>query len=90
MDRDKVIRQILDSSQTVQMSRRELVDQMIKHIKSIALDPEEVKALYSAITGRMIWRRCSVCLKTKLEIEGKMVFKDGDLSKPKQFICKDC
>jgi hypothetical protein len=57
------------------MSRRELVGQMIRHIRSIALEPEEVRDLYDAITGRMTWRRCSVCLKTKLEIEGKMVLR---------------
>lgn len=90
--KDRVINRILEESRQgpVQMPKQELLAEMIRQIKKMPLNHDEVIGLYTAITGRMVWKRCSVCLKARLELEGQMVFPHGDLSRPKQFVCKDC
>ena len=90
MDQDEMIHRLLQESRPVSMPKAELVAQMIKQIRSIGLTSDEVLGLYTAITGRMKWKTCAICLKAKLEIEGKMIFLNGDLSRPKRFVCKDC
>ena len=90
MDRDEAIQKILSGSRTVQMPKQELLDQMIRHIKTMPLTAEDTLALYNAIVGRMVYKRCHICLKPGLEIEGAKVFPNGDLSKPKVFVCKGC
>lgn len=69
---------------------QKMVAQMVEIIEQMPLTAEDVRAVYKAITGRMINKTCYFCGHLKPEVEGEMRWPDGDMSKPKRFLCKDC
>lgn len=74
----------------VQRSKDEIVNDMCDLIRRIPLKTDQIRALYDSISARLMSKTCYSCGKLDLEIEGSFTYPSGDLSKPKQFICKRC
>lgn len=64
--------------------------QVLDYIRRAPLKAEEMQAIYSAITNRLGHKTCSKCGKIRIAIEGELRWMDGDMSKPKQFVCSLC
>lgn len=74
----------------VQRSKEEIVNDMCDLIRRIPLKTDQIRALYDSVSARLISKTCHSCGKFGLEIEGSFIYPGGDLSKPKQFICRRC
>jgi len=87
---DTAIRQVVQQSTHVPVPLRQHIQHTIEVIRRSHLTTEEILGLYQAVTSRMVNKTCFKCGRLKLEIEGAKVWPDGDMSKPKRFMCKDC
>lgn len=67
-----------------------LVRKTVEDIRTTNLTDAQIKQLYDAITFKMISKSCFLCCKMGLVIEGTYRHSDGDMSKPKRFICRRC
>ena len=79
-----------NSPTSIKIKKAEVVDQIISLIRSLPLSAEQVRGIYDAVRDRMVSKTCYKCGKLKLEIAGAQVWPDGDMSKPKRFVCGDC
>ena len=50
----------------------------------------QVKALYECVVGKTISKSCAICKRLTSVFDGEPQWIKGDMSKPKQFICKGC
>ena len=73
-----------------QVPRKQVIMDMADLIRKMPLESEDIRVLYTAITNRMTHKTCCKCGKLKLETEGELIWLDGDMSKPKRFVCGDC
>ena len=69
---------------------RRFVHETAEAMRRMNLSVPEIRLLYDSICSRLVHKNCQKCGRLKLEIEGRMSWTDGDMSKPKRFICKDC
>jgi hypothetical protein len=81
---------LVQQSKHVPVPIRQHIQHVIQVVRTTYLTDEEIRGLYSAVTSRMVNKTCSSCGKLKLGIEGSYTYIDGDMSKPKRFVCKEC
>ena len=74
----------------VTIERDRLCQDIADLIRRLPLTEQQGRVLYEAISGRYKNKTCFKCLKLRCELGGRYVFPDGDMSKPKRFICEDC
>lgn len=74
----------------VRVKRRTFVDRIIEAVRSAPFTAEELKELKAAVENRFVSKTCFRCGKIKVVVDGELVWPDGDMSKPKRFVCKDC
>jgi hypothetical protein len=72
------------------VTKQELVDDMADLIQRMPLTDEQILKLYNAVSARLVSKHCALCGKLGLQIEGETRFLDGDMSKPKKFVCRRC
>lgn len=51
---------------------------------------DEIEQLYKTLRNRVRVTTCYKCVTLKPRLDGEMVWPDGDMSKPKRFICSEC
>lgn len=86
----EVVDSVIASSKSVKVSRRGVVNDMADLIARLPLEDAEIVHLYEAICKRMRTSICHVCQKQKPRVEGTLTWPDGDMSKPKKFVCHQC
>src|SRR5262245_18178692 len=86
----KGVPDLLDGSVQVSIEREKLCSDMADLIRRLPLSEKQDKILYDAISARYQHRNCYKCLKLKCVLGGEWVYPDGDLSKPKRFVCGEC
>lgn len=77
-------------TQQPQVHKDKVVTDIAELIRRLPLTGDQIKGLYSAITGRMVNKTCYYCGKLAPEVEGTHTYPGGDMSRPKQFICGGC
>jgi inhibitor of KinA sporulation pathway (predicted exonuclease) len=75
---------------TRSVPRDVVVNDMCDLIRRIPLEDEQIRALYDAILTRLISKVCYRCAQLKPVLYGDKIWPDGDMSKPKRFVCKEC
>lgn len=68
----------------------DIVRMICDAIRQTNLSDEQVKTIHIAAEQRLRAVTCFVCGKLKPQMLGTYQFIDGDLSKPKRFVCKQC
>jgi len=86
----KEVPDILKQEIEVSIQREQLCNDIADLIRKMPLNEKQGRILYDAISGRFKNVTCFRCLKVKCTLSGKYEFPDGDMSKPKRFICGDC
>lgn len=71
-------------------SKDQVVHQICDLIRRMPFTSTQLKEIYDSVSGRLISKTCYYCGKVKLQIEGDLVWVDGDMTKPKRFLCADC
>src|SRR5262245_22321221 len=90
---DKIVREnpdILRPDVTVSVQRGQLCKDIADLISRLPLTEEQGKVIFDAISARFKHKNCYRCLKLKCILGGKYVYPDGDMTKPKRFMCGDC
>src|SRR5262245_44853449 len=82
--------ELLKKEIEVIVNRDKLCQDMADLIRRLPLNEKQGRILYDAISGRFKNITCYKCLKVKCVLSGKHVYPDGDMSKPKRFVCGDC
>lgn len=81
---------IMKPDVVVSTDRDKLVDDLCIFIRRCPFNVAQGKALLDAITARMKHKTCCSCGRLKPELGGKLTWVDGDMSKPKRFVCGEC
>jgi hypothetical protein len=81
---------ILRPDREVNVSRDKLCEDIAALIARLPLNEKQGRVLYNAISGRFKNLTCYKCLKVKSVLSGSYVYPNGDMTKPKRFICGDC
>lgn len=81
---------ILRPDVEVSVERDKLCEDMAALIARIPLNEKQGRILYDAIVGRFQNKTCYKCLRVKCVLGGSFIHPDGDLAKPKRFICGEC
>lgn len=74
----------------ISMDRQKLVEDIALLMRKLPMNTEQVKLVYEAITARMKSKSCYVCARLKPVLGGELKWVDGDMSKPKRWVCEDC
>jgi hypothetical protein len=82
--------EVIDPQVAVSTSRDALIDDLSRLIHRMPMTTEQACILKEAVDSKFVSKTCARCLKVKPEIDGIKMHIDGDLSKPKRFVCKEC
>jgi hypothetical protein len=66
------------------------VKQLKAILPSVPMTTQDMVELRQILANRMINKTCFKCAKVKPEADGIMTYPDGDMSRPKRFVCGDC
>jgi hypothetical protein len=72
------------------VSKEQIVRDMVGMIRRETWSRSQIESLYQAVVSKLVSKTCSKCLKVKPELDGTFIYPDGDMSKPKRFLCVDC
>lgn len=72
------------------ISKETFAEKAAELIRGNSWSEVEIRMLYEAIISKMRSKMCFKCAKLKPEMGGALTFPDGDMSKPKRFVCGDC
>jgi hypothetical protein len=84
------IKTFTSQPEDIDVSKPDLVKRLVDIIKRAPFEATQLLQLYDAISHRLVSKVCRECGKLGLEIEGRFIYPSGDMSKPKQFICRRC
>jgi hypothetical protein len=81
---------IMTPTVVVSSERQKLVEDIAALLDRLPMNKEQVALIYEAICRRMISKVCYKCARLRPMIDGVYIWHDGDMSKPKRFVCGEC
>lgn len=73
-----------------EVPREEMIKDLGDWLRKENFTDHELAFLYQILRDRFKQKTCYQCGQLKPVFKGELVWPDGDMSKPKRFVCADC
>ena len=90
IQRGLVKRAVEQTKAPVEVPREKMIQELGDWLRRENFDEQELNFLYQVLRNRFRQKNCYLCGKLKETFKGVLEWPDGDMSKPKKFVCADC